>query len=67
MSNEYGLRLSLSRHDILIDMQHDVLGSSRDLDLMLNVYLIFQGHHTYVSTLLDVRNMMTRELCHKLS
>ena len=46
----------LPRQDAWTDIQQDVTGSSRDLDLRSYVELTFQGHHTYIPARLDERN-----------
>ena len=54
------------RHDASGDVQHDLLGSSRDLDLRSNVDPTLQGHLLCVSIRLDVIKMMASELFHQL-
>ena len=55
------ISLCLSLHDALTDMQHDLVGSSRDLDLRSNIDLNFQVHHAYFFARLDERNMIAPE------
>ena len=53
--------LYFSRYAVSTEMQHDLLGSSRDLNLRSNVDLTFQEYHTCVSMHLDERNIMVSE------
>ena len=43
-------------------MQHDLLESSRDLDLRSNINFTFLGHVAYVSTSVDEISIMASDL-----
>ena len=56
------ISLCLSRYDASTDMQYDLLMSSGDLELRLNIDLTFQGYHGYFSSRHDEWNTMASEL-----
>ena len=59
--------MCLSCYDTSTDMQHDLPGSLRDLDLLSYVGLTFQDHHAKVSARLDEWKTMASEACCQLS
>ena len=58
--------LFLSCHDASTDMEHDLFGSPRDLDLSSNVDITFQGHHTgYADSFLIPKVIRKNHYCQK--